>query len=416
MRFRFCSLLLLPLAGPAIAAPPAPGYHAKLSVSAPTRLDWTFALASQSQAKPPADWLGDYDSAKVQFELFVPTRKDPKQTLPLVVFVSPGDQPSGFKSFEAPCKQLGMLFAGVYNAGNNVSPKKRVRMVLDVLDEVRRLYPTDPDRTYISGFSGGGRIAWAIASALPEHFGGVIPICAAGALRDETWLQQRCIDRLSVALLTGQTDFNRCEVERLHGIVLKEVGVRTRVWVQPNLGHGIPGEKTILEALRWLDEGAAKRAELAKKYPASRIVGDAGPSRAELAKGLLDEGRERLKARETLYSGLMQLQGVMNRFPDLKPAEDAKKVLLEYEAKPEKPWEADDVAEQRRNLIGQARGLTAYSTGELPQMYEKERPEMAAKALEAWQTLLKVDGPDSPIGMEAKKQMPELEKLAKPKK
>ena len=38
------------------------------------------------------------------------------------------------------------------------------------------------------------------------------------------------MDRLSVALMTGDGDFNRAEVERLRGPYLSEVGVRTHWW------------------------------------------------------------------------------------------------------------------------------------------------------------------------------------------
>jgi len=63
----------------ATAAPPT-GYAAKVTVSGPTRLDWTFAVASQSLADPPAKLAGDgYDSAKQSYELFVPERKDAKK-------------------------------------------------------------------------------------------------------------------------------------------------------------------------------------------------------------------------------------------------------------------------------------------------------------------------------------------------
>ena len=52
----------------------------------------------------------------------------------------------GWKSWEAPCKQLGILFAGAYEAGNNCPGKRRIRIVLDVLDEVRRNWPFLRDR------------------------------------------------------------------------------------------------------------------------------------------------------------------------------------------------------------------------------------------------------------------------------
>jgi hypothetical protein len=403
-------LLLGLLSGTVSAAEPVQGYQAKVAVTAPTRLDWTFALSNRSLDKAPDDWLPrDYDSTKQSYELFVPPRPDKKKALPVVMFISPSDAPAGWKQFEKPCKQLGMIFVGVRGAGNDCPVKKRIRIVLDVLDDVRRTYPTDPDRTYLAGFSGGGRMACAIGFALPEYFGGVMPICAGGELRKETWLRHRLTDRLSIAVVTGEKDFNRGEVERLRGPYWKEIGVRTRIWTQPGLGHGIPSETVVLEALRWLEEGAAARRELAKKYPASRAA-DTAPSRAASAKALLAEGRERLRAKATLYSGLMQVQGVMERWEGSPEADEAKKILLEYDAKKDRPWEADDIAEQRRFLIAQARALTAYASGDLPPQYAKTRPDMAKGAIELWKQIL-VDGPDTEAGREAKKRISELEKL-----
>jgi hypothetical protein len=392
-------------------AEPLKGYNAKVAVAAPTRLDWTFCVSNRSLDSAPKDWLpADYDSTKQTYELFVPPRPDLKKPLPVVVFISPSAEPGGWKAFEGPCKKLGAIFVGVRGAGNDCPPKQRVRIVLDALDDVRRTYPTDPDRTYLAGFSGGGRMACAIGFALPEYFGGVMPICAGGELREETWLLHRMIDRLSVALVTGEKDFNRGEVERLRGPYWKEMGVRSRVWTQPGLGHGLASEKVVGEALAWLEEGAAARRELAKKYPGSRVAGDAAPSREEAARALLAEGKERLKAKETLYSGLMQLKGCMERWEDLAEGAEAKKILLDYDGKKERPWEAEDVAEQHKFLIARARSLTAYAAGDLPPQYAKQRKEMAQTAIQLWKIVL-ADGPDTDAGKEARKRIDELEKL-----
>jgi pimeloyl-ACP methyl ester carboxylesterase len=398
----------LGLAGVACAAD---GHEAKASVSAATRMDWTFVVSNRSLDSPPDDWLKDYDSTKQQYELYVPPKRDPKKPSPVIVFVSPGDEPAGWKQLESTCNDLGFIFIGVRGAGNDCPTKRRVRIVLDTLDDVRRQYSTDPDRTYIAGFSGGGRIACAIAFALPEHFGGALPVCASGDLRDESWLRRRVTDRLSVALLTGESDFNRCEVERLRGPYLKEVGVRTKWWVQPGLGHGLPDEKTFREAVKWLDEGVEQRRRLAKDYPASRAPEDGEPGREEAARALLDEGKKRLEAKETLYDGLMQLQGCMARWDGTKAADEAKKILLDYDGRKDRPWEADDLAEQRRFLIARARALDAYASGDLPPQYAKERPGTAREAARLWKQVLD-DAPDSEAGREAKKRIPELEKLA----
>lgn len=401
-------LVLLWTAPTLLAAPPAAGYHARVSVAEPTRLDWTFVLTNQSLKQAPEKWkLGDYDSTKQTYELFVPTRKDTKSPAPLLIYLSPGNEPNGYKTFEKLAKATGTFFAAPRGVGNDCPSPKRVRIILDVLDDVRRHFAIDPDRTYLAGFSGGGRIALAVAFALPELFGGVMPLCAAGDLREESWLRHRAIDRLSVALLTGEKDFNRGEVERWRGPSLAEVGVRAKVWTVSGLGHSIPGEKTQAEALSWLEDGLKQRQAQALEWPASR---HAEGGREKEAKALLAEGRKRLEKRATLYSGLMQVKGVAERWPDLAAGKEALKLLTEYEEKTEKPWQADDVAEQRRFLMAAARGLDRYATGPLDPQYRKLKPQMLKAAIEKYKKVIE-DSPDSDAGKEARKRVAVLEKL-----
>jgi pimeloyl-ACP methyl ester carboxylesterase len=399
--------LLLSASGIGSAAEPMKGYQAKAKVTAPTRIDWTFAVGNQSLAKPPAAWLGDYDSTKQTFELFVPPTYNSKQAAPVVLFISPGDGPGGQKAWEPLCKKHGIIFASPHGAGNGCEPKKRIRIILDVLDELRRTYNVDPDRTYLTGHSGGGRMAGHIGFALPEYFGGVIPCCAGVELREESWLRQRAIDRLSVALLTGDSDFNRSEMERFRGPILSEVGVRAKVWVAPKTGHAVPAA-LLPEAFKWLEDGLAKRRELAKTRPASSMA--TAPSREDWAKLLLKEGKERLQDKSSVYSGLMLLKGCMTRWSDLPAGAEAKKLLLEYDDRKEKPWEQDDLAEQRRFLIAEAHGLDAYASGPLPKEYAKQRPDIAKAAITRWVMILQ-DGPETKAGEEAKKRIPELKKI-----
>lgn len=400
-------LLLLGFSSAATAAPPPPGHHPKVNVSAPTRLDWTFVVSNRSLADPPAAWLGDYDSKKQTYELFVPARKDAKTPAPLLLYLSPGNDGRAFDSFEKLAKANGLFFAAPHKAGNDCPQRRRVRIVLDVLDDVRRNYAIDPDRTYVAGFSGGGRIACAVAFALPELFGGVMPFCAGGGLRDESWLRQRAADRLSVASMTGEKDFNHGEVTRWRGPYLSGVGVRSRTWSEPGLGHAVAGAKAQAEAFAWLEEGLAKRRDLAKQWPASRHD---RPGRTAEAEALFAEGKKRLGTKADVYPGLMQVKGVAERWPDLPSGKAALRLLTEYDDKAEKPWEADDVAEQRRFLLATARALDGYATGPLAQQYRKDKPKMLEAAIGMYKEIAK-DAPESEAGLEAKRRVAALEKL-----
>ena len=106
----------------------------------------------------------------------------------------------------------------------------------------------------------------------------------------------------------------------------------------------------------------------------------------------------------------MQLQGVMQRWPDLRATDDAKQILLDYEARQEKPWEEDDVDEQRRFLIARARALDAYATGELPPQYVNQRKEMLEAAINLW-TLVIQDGQDDKAVDDGQRRLLKLKAL-----
>ncbi|MCE9603266.1 MAG: hypothetical protein K8U03_00010 [Planctomycetia bacterium] len=386
------------------------GYHAQVKVAAPTRLDWIFAVANQSPAQPPAAWLAGYDSTEQRYELFVPENLDRRKPAPVVLFISAGDTPAGWSQWQTVCRKAGVIFASPFGAGNNCPAPRRARIVLDVIDDIARRQKIDPDRTYLGGFSGGSRIACGIVFGLPEYFGGVIPVCGAEKLREESWLRQRASDRISVALVTGEQDFNRAELERLREPMFTDVGVRTKRWTVAGLGHGIPDGQTLAPVFAWLEEGAVDRKRKATQWPAMRIGGSDVPSRSEWADALLKEAKLRLQKPATVYSGLMQLQGIATRWPDVAAADAALTVLGEYEARAERPWEADDIAEQRRYLAAEARSIDGYGSGALPAQYEAQRGGMLRKAIELWQQV-QDDSPDSAAGKEAGVRIPKLQAL-----
>jgi pimeloyl-ACP methyl ester carboxylesterase len=380
------------------------GYHKAVQVTAETTIDSIYPLANQSPLNPPADWLDGYESTQQRYELFLPPRYDSRKSWPVVIFVSPANQPMGYASFRATCSKLGVIFASPYDAGNKCPSPRRTRIVLDVLDDVRRRCNTNVDRTYIGGFSGGGRVACNIAFALPEYFGGVIPVCAAGELRTESWLRRRCADRLSVALVTGDGDFNRGEVERFRGPMLKDVGVRTRFWVKRGMGHSVPDGSTMTEVFKWLDEAAAERTKLAKKVPTTSASSRENLDRDEQAQRLFVEAEKMLRDKDATYNALMLMKGISVRWPDLPQARKATQVLLKYDAEPGGTWREDDIAEQRLFLVARARGLDRYASGPLAKQYESQRDNMTRAAIQLWQQVID-DGQDAEAVREAKERL-----------
>jgi predicted esterase len=385
-----------------------PALISQCPITEPTRLDWIFAVSNQSPAEAPAGLLENYDSTKQRFELYVPAGAGSRAAAPLILFISPSQKATGLSQFRKLCDREGIVFASPHQAGNKTPGTRRVRIVMDTLDEVRRRVKIDPDRTYIGGFSGGGRIAMTIATALPEYFGGVIPVCAGGRLRTELWLRERVMSRLRIALLTGENDFNRGEIERMTQTLFSGIGVTSRVWTAKRIGHAIPSGKTLDDAFAWLEDGLNDRQALARRFPASRISGV--PSRSEWARQLFAEAELRLESEELFYSGLTQLMGIRVRWNDLPESDKALVILKKLDAADDRPWEAVDVASQRRYLIAQARAVDAYASGPLPKQYHDQKVSMLHAAIRFWSQVV-ADGQDKDAVAEGTRRIPILKSI-----
>jgi hypothetical protein len=384
------------LASPASAAPAAPptGFQPEVQIENPTRLDWEFVAASfgADAAKLPAD----YDSTRQRYQLYVPANYDRARSWPLIVFISPGDDPLGWRSWQKPCEEAGALFCAAYAAGNNCRPGQRVRIVLDMLDDVRRHYHVNPDETYLTGFSGGGRIACSIAFALPEYFGGVAPVCGTNPLHRLPYLGHRVADRLSVAFVTGANDFNRGENEDYMAPLFQDLGIRSKLWVVPALGHAMPSPAILKEVLDWLAADLKRRQVDAGAHPG--LVTPAGEVLTPLrqATGLLETAEAELRQPDHTWRAAALLQGAVTRWGKTEAGEKARKLLDQIQGDPKRMelLAEQGGTEERRLLLAQARGF--------------EKLGDYRRAMQAYQLLVRNHG-DTPDG---KKAAGELKRLA----
>lgn len=56
-----------------------------------------------------------------------------------------------------------------------------MKAALEALDQVAKRHKVDPTRIYLTGLSMGGGGSWGLASAMPERFAAVVPVCGFGA-------------------------------------------------------------------------------------------------------------------------------------------------------------------------------------------------------------------------------------------
>ncbi len=352
-------------------------------VAAATRLDWE--LASRGFPLKEAKLPAGYDSTKQKYQLYVPKGYTKDKPAGLVLFISAGDNPTGWTNWQKFCESQGVFFACPYGAGNGTPAGPRTRIILDVLDDVRRQYQIDPDQTYVTGFSGGGRMACAIGFALPEYFGGVIPLCGTNPIPGPAWQRHRVEERLSVAFVTGAKDFNRKENEEYMFPWFQEINVRSKLWVMPNAGHVIPPAATVVEIHAWLAEDLDRRRKGARKLA---VGPDDTPSPVEQSKRWLESAQDDLKSPARTYRGIALLQGVTQRWPKFDAGKKAQG-LLRAAVSDDKLLaliEVQGTEDEVKSVSAQAKALERF--GNVP------------KAIEAW-GLLAMNYEGTPIGRAA---------------
>lgn len=390
---RLLFLFIFTLGVPSLHAQTAPR---DVTVAAPTRLDWAFA--SQGFGADAGKLPAGYDSAKQRYQLYVPPVAKKPEAWPLVLFISPGDKPAGLSAWKSVCDKEGILFCSPYGAGNSVAAGQRIRIILDVLDDVRRNFNTDSDQTYLSGFSGGGRMACAIGLALPECCGGIAPVCGTNPLPRLAYSRHRAEERLSLAFITGEKDFNRKESEVFMQPWMEDLGIRSKLWIVPKMGHEVPNDKVMAEVYGFLQGDLERRREDRRRFP-----GLALPEEKDLASQpsrFLEEGLKKVNDPKRTWRGVALLQGISQRWPKTDAADKARARLQEVlkdEAILDRVAAQGDKDEQI-SLSAQARAFERF--GQVPQ------------ALQAWQ-LLAESQPGSPAAEEALKNLRRLKTKSK---
>jgi dienelactone hydrolase len=401
-RLPSCFLLLLAWPGAILAAPLPAGLLPEVDVGDPTRFDWQFVvsgLPAEEQRLP-----ADYDSRRQRYLLYVPKDYDRAKAWPVVLFVSPGDEPLGWPAWRKTCEGRGMFFCAPYGAGGRCPPAQRVRLLLDALDDVRRHYNLDPDQTYAAGFGASTRTACLLAFSLPEHFAGVIPVCGTAPLGPpeglaEPWqrhpfLLHRARERLSVAVVTGADDPGRKESEGALLPLLRELGVRSQVWVMPRLGRALPPDNVLDRVHDWLAEDLPRRQANAKARPGLAVPAGTVLTPPEQAAQFLDAAEATLRDPDHTWEGVALLQTVVARWPKSEAGEKARKLLDDLKADLRR-WRQGE--QQHRD--DERKLLTALARAQ-------ERAGNLARARQDWQRLARQQGPTAEgekAGREAKR-------------
>lgn len=255
----------------------------------------------------------DVDLASERYELVVP-RKAPEKGYGVLVFVSPIEHfPLSF-DLRRELDRRGIIYIAAYDSGNDQNVyKRRIPLALHGLAHVMANYPVDPGRVFVSGFSGGSRVAQRLATAYPDVFRAALLVGGSDAMGRDGFvpppadLMRLYQTRMRLVVATGREDTpNRAKDGRSRATLEAYCTAGLAQVIPPRVGHAMPYGKSLAKALDALEQpvseppdNAACRADLLA------AVGSAlDDAEALLEEGRLDQAAESLQSIDARYGGL----------------------------------------------------------------------------------------------------------------
>lgn len=186
------------------------------------------------------------------YALYLPSTYTPERTWPIIYAFDPlarGRLP--LERFQAAAEKYGYIVAGSNNSsnGNTTNTNNSIKAMWS--DTHNRL-SINGERVYLTGFSGGARVAIRLGLVLNDQIAGVI---AGGAGFTEDLTLPTSI-HFSFFGLAGRGDFNFSEL-KFSDEKLDSLNVARRIEYFDG-GHEWPASELFISALEWMDFQALK--------------------------------------------------------------------------------------------------------------------------------------------------------------
>jgi hypothetical protein len=305
----------------------------------------------------------DYNIAEESFEVYVPPAYTGDKPFGLLVFVNP--HPSGRppRQYLGPIEKHRLIYVSPNKIGNDRIFRNRMGLAIDAVVNMKARYKIDPERVYVSGISGGGRISSMLGFCYPDVFSGGIYIIGCNSYRTVQSTEQKVPETGKFGyffpsfkppapplfklarthsrhvLITADFDGNREQTWLYYQGFVADKFEHVTYYQVPGLGHQAPDGDWFDAALDFLDQplttpvapptaaaAAAQRPAAPRPAPPAATPASQPTDREAVAASLLTRAKLYVdnhaseQARE-------KLKWIVTTYPETKAAGEARNIL-----------------------------------------------------------------------------------------
>jgi len=191
-------------------------------------------------------------AAKINWQVYRPAHRDDKPP-GVLVYVSPTRSGDMDGRWSKVLDKHNIAYIAADHSGNRIPVTRRMVLATSAIMAVKQQFEIDEERIYISGFSGGGRVASFLSTQYPTVFSGAIFICGVNFWKEDLIKDLNRVLNNRYVFVTGTRDFNLNETRIVHRKYLKAGAENSLLEIENGMGHALPNANTLATAIEFLD-------------------------------------------------------------------------------------------------------------------------------------------------------------------
>lgn len=277
------------------------------------------------------------------FALYLPTSFEASQPSPILFIFEPaGRGKLGVETFIKASESYGHILVCSNNSRNGPY-ERNFSIAANLFDHVFARFSVDEDQMFLAGFSGGSRLAWAIATAA----GNITGVIACGAGFSETASPIFQKQEFSYVGICGNEDMNYREMLEVSAYLTKTNQDHTLITFDG--GHSWPPPGEISKAFDWLAIESHRKGK--KIMPEDEIyrsyLHNYESAKKTEAEGYLLHASEDYERILSTYNGMYEMDTIASHLKNIRKRQEFKQALRDRNAALEKEKELAGVFYER---------------------------------------------------------------------